>query len=67
MFEIYSVEYNDEGTVDVTLKQGDLFVRCEDIALWDEGTCDDAVFEEWLEYAEAGEQGFKMWRAIGVA
>ena len=61
MFEVYSVEYNDEGTVDVTLLRDGVFVRCEDIAILEEEALDDAIFDEWMEYAEAGEQGFKMW------
>lgn len=64
MVEIYNVTWAEDGTVDATLRQGDLYVRCEGIGLWDEELCDEAVFEEWVEYADAGEDGYSKWRAI---
>ena len=54
----YESEYASGETVDVTLQRGDVQVCCTGILLWDDSDDLNAVFEEWLELAEAGEEGF---------
>lgn len=49
-------------TVKVTLRRdsdiGFEYVSCDDILIFDEDSIDEAVFEEWKEMAEAGEEGY---------
>jgi hypothetical protein len=61
MIEVVSVDYNAEGNVNVVLKRGEEYASCEDIALWDEETADEVVFEEWQELAAMGEEGYRAW------
>lgn len=54
------------GTVNVTLRRGDAFVRCEGILIFEEEDFDevaDEIFEEWMEDAKAGEEGYTTWVA----
>ena len=70
--EVVSVEddghYSDANIsgncVKVTLKRntasGVEYVSCGQIVLWEEDDL-DGTFEEWVECAEAGEEGFAHW------
>lgn len=50
------------STVNVTLRRAGLlgteYVTCEGILIWDEDIACEEVFDEWVGYAEAGEEGY---------
>jgi len=48
------------STVNVTLSDGKQTVRCDGILIWDDEGCDRDTFEEWISYAEAGEEGYTL-------
>lgn len=55
--QIISTEANEDGTLNVVVECNGVKVRGEGISYIDD-EFDEAVFEEWLELAEAGEDGF---------
>lgn len=58
--KLVNVHYNDSDKLCATLTNGNIGVQCEDIAWWDE-LADaemDALFDEWRELADAGEDGY---------
>lgn len=44
--------------VKVTMKRGDDYAICEGIVLWEEEYVGDDLFDEWVAYAIAGEEGY---------
>jgi len=53
----YTSEHMSGNTVKVTLRRGKAFASCEQILIWDEEYAEDC-FEEWMECALAGEEGY---------
>ncbi|MGI9141676.1 MAG: hypothetical protein ACR2IJ_00645 [Fluviibacter sp.] len=53
----YSSEYASGSTVKVTLQRGTETVSCDGILIWEDEMADDA-FEEWMDCALAGEEGY---------
>ena len=53
----YASEYASGSTVKVTLKRGNDFATCDGILIWEEEMADDC-FDEWVECAVAGEEGY---------
>jgi hypothetical protein len=56
----YSSEYTSGSTVTVTLQRGNTFAKCEGILIWEEEYMEDC-FDEWLDCANAGEEGYTTW------
>ena len=55
----YSDAYTSGSTVNVMLKRGDDFASCDGILIWDAESLDlDEVFDEWVELAVSGEEGY---------
>ena len=46
------------STVNVTLKRGEDFAICEGILIWEEELADSDLFDEWVAFAVAGEEGY---------
>jgi hypothetical protein len=42
----------------VTLQRGDEFVTCDGIVLWEEEYVSNDLFDEWVAYAIAGDEGY---------
>lgn len=57
MVTIISTEANTDGTIDVVAECNGERVRAEGITYIDDGF-DEGVFEEWLELARHGVEGF---------
>lgn len=57
----YSSEHMSGSTVKVTLQRGTQFVSCDGILIWEEEYLCDDMFDEWRQYAAAGEEGYKYW------
>lgn len=53
----YSSEYARGNTVKVTLRRGDEVASCDGILIWEEEFAEEA-FDEWVELALAGEEGY---------
>lgn len=53
----YASEYASGSTVKVALKRGEDFASCDGILIWEEALAEEA-FDEWLECAVAGEEGY---------
>ena len=53
----YWSEYASGSTVKVTLKRGEDFATCDGMLIWEEELAEEA-FDEWLECAVAGEEGY---------
>ncbi len=53
----YKSEYASGSTVKVTLKRGEDFATCDGILIWEEEYAEDC-FNEWLDCAVAGEEGY---------
>ena len=53
----YVGEYTSGSTVKVTLKRGDEIASCDGILIWEEEMAEEA-FDEWVELALAGEEGY---------
>ena len=51
------------GTVKVTLQRGNELVSCDGILIFDPDEVDDGIFEEWVELALDGEEGYEHWLA----
>ena len=58
----YQDAYTSGSTVKVTLRRienGAIeYASCDGILIWDEEMACDEVFEEWVSYAEDGEEGY---------
>lgn len=54
-------ESTSGSTVDVTLERDGVYVKCEGILIWESEYCDNDLFDEWLSYAEDGEEGYTTW------
>lgn len=46
------------STVNVTLQRGEDFASCDGILIWEEELADSDLFDEWVAYAVAGEEGY---------
>ncbi len=53
----YISEHASGSTVKVTLQRGTEVASCDEILIWDEEYAEDC-FEEWMECALAGEEGY---------
>ena len=53
----YSDAYTSGSTVKVTLQRGSDFASCDGILIWEEEYAEDC-FDEWVECAAAGEEGY---------
>lgn len=53
----YTSEYASGSTVKVALKRGKDFASCDGILIWEEEMAGDC-FDEWVECAVAGEEGY---------
>jgi hypothetical protein len=49
------------STSTVTLQRGSEYARCEDILIWEEEHA-AMCFDEWKEFALAGEEGYTYWQ-----
>ena len=56
----YSSEYASGSTVTVTLCKGNEYARCKGILIWEEDMADEA-WDEWVELAASGEEGYTYW------
>ena len=54
----YEGELVSGSTVKVTLQRGDEIATCDGILIWGEEMADDGTFDEWVECAIAGEEGY---------
>lgn len=54
----YSDAYTSGSCVKVTLERDGDFATCAGILIWDEELVDDALFDEWVDMAKAGEEGY---------
>jgi len=55
----YAGPYTSGSTVNVTLTDGMHTVTCEGILIWEEDSLEE-IFEEWMELAAAGEEGYTV-------
>ena len=53
----YTSEYASGSTVKVTLQRGTEIASCDEILIWEEEYAEDC-FEEWMDCALAGEDGY---------
>ena len=53
----YKDAYTSGNCVKVTLRKGKATASCRQILIWDEEYAEDC-FEEWMECALAGEEGY---------
>jgi hypothetical protein len=53
----YTSEYASGSTVKVTLQRGTEIASCDEILIWEEEYAEDC-FEEWMDCALAGEEGY---------
>lgn len=52
------------STVKVTLRRGNMYVSCDDIAIWDEDACDlDETFDDWHQAVIDEQQGYHFYGA----
>ena len=58
----YSDKYISGSCVKVTLQRGDEFARCGQIVLWEEEYVDDDLFDEWVDMATDGVEGYEYWQ-----
>ena len=54
----YADEHISGSTVNVTLQRGGDFVSCDGIVLWEEEYVSNDLFDEWVAYAVAGDEGY---------
>lgn len=55
----YYIDGNTSGSmVKVTLQRGKETVSCDEILIWEEALADSDCFDEWMELALAGEEGY---------
>lgn len=53
----YTSEYASGGTVKVTLQRGKEIASCTQILIWEPEYAEDC-FDEWMDCALAGEEGY---------
>ena len=53
----YSGQFTSGSTVKVTLRRGNEVASCDDILIWEEEFAEEC-FDEWVELALAGEEGY---------
>jgi hypothetical protein len=53
----YVSEHASGSTVKVTLQRGKAIASCDGMLIWDEDLAEDC-FEEWMDCALAGEEGY---------
>ena len=53
----YSGAYTSGSTVNVTLQRGEDFASCDGILIWEDEMAEEC-FDEWVECAAAGEEGY---------
>ena len=53
----FNGEYTSGSTTNVTLQRGADMVMCDGILIW-EGDVSDELFDEWVECAVNGEEGY---------
>ena len=53
----YASEYASGSTVKVALQRGEDFATCDGMLIWEEELAEEA-FDEWVECAVAGEDGY---------
>jgi len=56
--EYYSSAYASGNTVNVTLRRGKDFVKCDGILTFERELVNNDLFDDWVEAAIAGEEGF---------
>jgi len=56
--EYYSSAYASGNTVNVTLRRGKDFVKCDGILIFERELVNNDLFDDWVEAAIAGEEGF---------
>jgi hypothetical protein len=56
--EYYSSAYASGNTVNVTLKRGKDFASCNGILTFEQEQVNNDLFDDWVEAAMAGEEGF---------
>jgi len=56
--EYYSSAYASGNTVNVTLRRGKDFVKCDGILTFEREQVNSNLFDDWVEAAIAGEEGF---------
>ena len=56
--EYYSSAYTSGNTVNVTLRRGKDFVKCDGILTFEREQVNNDLFDDWVEAAIAGEEGF---------
>jgi len=56
--EYYSSAYASGNTVNVTLRRGKDFVKCDGILTFEREQVNNNLFDDWVEAAIAGEEGF---------
>ncbi len=47
-----------DGTVKVALRRGGDVAVCDGILIWESELVDDELFDEWVAFAKAGEEGY---------
>jgi hypothetical protein len=63
--EYYSSAYASGNTVDVTLKRGKDFVRCNGILIFERELVNNDLFDEWVAAAREGDEGYTALIAEG--
>ena len=58
----YSDKYISGSCVKVTLQRGKEFARCGQIVLWEEEYCDSDLFDECVDMATDGVEGYEYWQ-----
>jgi len=53
----YKSEYASGSTVKVALQRGEDFATCDGMLIWEEELAEEA-FDEWVECAVGGEEGY---------
>jgi hypothetical protein len=56
--DYYSSAYASGNTVNVTLRRGKDFVKCDGILTFEREQVNNNLFDDWVEAAIAGEEGF---------
>jgi len=56
--EYYSSAYASGNTVNVTLRRGKDFASCDGILIFEREQVNSNLFDDWVEAAIAGEEGF---------
>jgi hypothetical protein len=60
---IVKVEHNpnpDNGAYDVTVTDGFITIKCSGILIWDPSMFNENDFGDWMELADAGEEGYEF-------